>query len=150
MRYTGDFIRRWAPFELVVGRSWRADETYIKVSGGWVYLYRAVDERGRTVASYLSRTRDQTAARTFFRQALKLHGERCSTTLDGFEPKPLGSAPDGYAEGVQLPLGQCGEDPMLQILEQYRGAGSQASKIPGFSDAGLQVVPECPDCDRRN
>jgi hypothetical protein len=75
VRYTGEFIRRWALFELVVGRSWRADETYIKVSGGWMYLYRAVDERGRTVASYLSRTRDQMAARTFFRQALKLHGD---------------------------------------------------------------------------
>jgi transposase-like protein len=86
IRYTGEFIRRWAPFELVVGRSWRADETYIKVSGGWMFLYRAVDEHGRTVASYLSRTRDQTAAKIFFRQALRCHGEPRSITLDGFEP----------------------------------------------------------------
>jgi transposase-like protein len=86
VRYTDEFVSRWAPFELVVGRSWRADETYIKVNGGWVYLYRAVDEKGRTVASYLSRTRDQTAARNFFRQALKRHGEPRSITLDGFEP----------------------------------------------------------------
>ena len=27
-----------------VGRSWRMDETYIKVSGEWKYLYRAVDK----------------------------------------------------------------------------------------------------------
>jgi transposase-like protein len=33
VRYTGEFVRRWAPFEMVVGRSWRADETYIKVKG---------------------------------------------------------------------------------------------------------------------
>src|SRR3954452_8937543 len=134
----------------MVGRSWRADETYIKVNGGWVYLYRAMDEKGRTVASHLSRTRDLTAARTFFRQALKLHGGPRSTTLDGFEPKPLGSAPDGYAERVQLPLGQSGQDTQLQILEQYRGAGSPAREVPRLGDAGLQVVPECPDCDRRN
>lgn len=86
VRYTGEFVRCWAPFEIFVGRSWRADETYIKVNGGWMYLYRAVDERGRTVASHLSRTRDQTAARTFFRQALKRHGEPRSITLDAFEP----------------------------------------------------------------
>ena len=86
VRYTGEFVSRWDPFELAVGRSWRADETYIKVNGGWMYLYRAVDEKGRTVASYLSRTRDQTAAKIFFRQALKRHGEPRSITLDGFEP----------------------------------------------------------------
>ncbi|MSQ76650.1 MAG: IS6 family transposase, partial [Rhodoferax sp.] len=32
-----------------VGRSWRMDETYIKVSGQWKYLYRAVDRAGDTV-----------------------------------------------------------------------------------------------------
>ena len=34
VRYTGEFVRRWAPFEMVVCRSWRADETYIRVNGG--------------------------------------------------------------------------------------------------------------------
>ena len=58
IRYAEKFERRCEAFELVIGGSWRADETYIKVNGGWVYLYRAVDERGRTVASYLSRSRD--------------------------------------------------------------------------------------------
>jgi transposase-like protein len=74
IRYTGEFVRRWDPFELVVGRSLRADERYVKVSGGWMYLYRAVDKQGRTIASYLSRTRDRKAAQIFFRQALKRHG----------------------------------------------------------------------------
>ena len=32
-----------------VGLSWRMDETYIKVRGKWVYLYRAVDKEGKTV-----------------------------------------------------------------------------------------------------
>jgi transposase-like protein len=86
IRYSEEFVRRWAPFELAVGRSWRADETYIEVKGKWMFLYRAVDKEGQTVASYLSRTRDQTAARDFFRQALKRHGEPRSITLDGFEP----------------------------------------------------------------
>jgi transposase-like protein len=75
VRYTGEFVRRWDRFELVVGRSWRSDETYVKVSGAWMYLYRAVDKQRCTVASYLSRTRDRTAAQIFFRQALKRHGQ---------------------------------------------------------------------------
>ena len=32
-----------------VGVSWRMDETYIKVKGQWIYLYRAVDKEGQTV-----------------------------------------------------------------------------------------------------
>src|ERR1700682_6121849 len=32
-----------------VGKSWRMDETYIKVSGNWKYLYRAVDKAGNTI-----------------------------------------------------------------------------------------------------
>ena len=39
-----------------VGRSWRMDETYIKVKGNWVYLYRAVDKEGQTIDFMLSLT----------------------------------------------------------------------------------------------
>jgi transposase-like protein len=86
VRYATEFERCWRSFEQPAGRSWRADETYIKVGGKWMYLYRAVDERGRTIESYLSRTRDITAAKAFFRKALKRHGEPRTITLDGFEP----------------------------------------------------------------
>jgi transposase-like protein len=86
VRYAEEFSRLWQRFERPLGRSWRCDETYIKVGGGWMYLYRAVDELGRTVASHLSRTRDKTAAKAFFRKALKQHGEPRTITLDGFEP----------------------------------------------------------------
>jgi transposase-like protein len=37
---------------LPVSRSWRMDETYIKVKGVWTYLYRTVDKLGKTVAFY--------------------------------------------------------------------------------------------------
>ena len=33
-------------------RSWRVDETYIKVRGKWAYLYRAVDKLGNTIDFY--------------------------------------------------------------------------------------------------
>jgi transposase-like protein len=69
-----------------VGYSWRVDETHLKVRGRWVCLYRAVDKQGKTIESYLSRTRDITAAKAFFRKAFRRHGDPRVITLDAFEP----------------------------------------------------------------
>jgi IS6 family transposase len=51
--------------------SWRVDETYIKVKGQWMYLYRAVDSEGNTVEFMLSAKRNATSAKRFFRKALR-------------------------------------------------------------------------------
>jgi len=53
-----------------VGTSWRMDETYIKVKGDWVYLYRAIDKHGDTVDFMLSEVRDEAAATTFFENTI--------------------------------------------------------------------------------
>ncbi|KFM95251.1 transposase IS66 family protein [Bacillus clarus] len=50
--------------------SWRVDETYIKVKGQWMYLYRAVDSEGNTVDFYLSKNRKTKSAKRFFKKAL--------------------------------------------------------------------------------
>lgn len=39
----GEAHRRKAP----TGRSWRMDETYVKVKGEWTNLYRAIDKEGK-------------------------------------------------------------------------------------------------------
>ena len=44
------------------------------MKGRWTYLYRAVDKVGRTIDFYLSEKRDVTAAKHFFRKALKSVG----------------------------------------------------------------------------
>ncbi|MFC7802898.1 IS6 family transposase [Bacillus subtilis] len=51
--------------------SWRVDETYVKVKGKWMYLYRAVDSEGNTIDFHLSKTRDTKAAKRFFKKALR-------------------------------------------------------------------------------
>ncbi|WP_070170747.1 IS6 family transposase, partial [Bacillus mycoides] len=51
--------------------SWRVDETYIKVKGQWMYLYRAVDSKGNTIDFFLNKTRGQKAAKRFFKKALR-------------------------------------------------------------------------------
>ena len=52
-----------------IGRSWYADETFIKVHGRWQYLYRAIDRDGTLVDVLLSERRDLAAAKAFFRSA---------------------------------------------------------------------------------
>jgi transposase-like protein len=36
--YTPEFEKRWRRYALAVGRSWRVDETYVKIRGEWCYL----------------------------------------------------------------------------------------------------------------
>ncbi len=57
-----------------VSASWRMDESYIKVKGQWVYLYRAVDKFGDTIDFMLSERRDEAAATAFFKQAINSNG----------------------------------------------------------------------------
>jgi transposase, IS6 family len=45
--------------------TWHMDETYVRIAGRWVYLFRAVDSHGDTVDFYLSERRDREAAKTF-------------------------------------------------------------------------------------
>ena len=51
------------------------DETYIKVKGVWMYLYRAVDSAGYTIDFLLRKNRDASAAKAFFRKAIKHNGQ---------------------------------------------------------------------------
>jgi transposase-like protein len=83
-RYVPDFEKRWRRYALPVGDSWRVDETYLKVRGQWVYLYRAVDRQGRTVDFLLSKRRDMAAAQRFFSRATRQHGAPRVITLDGY------------------------------------------------------------------
>ena len=84
-RYVPEFERRWNRFARPVGQSWRVDETYVKIRGEWVYLYRAVDRDGNTVDFRLSKRGDVGAAKAFFRKAIKRQGSTPRIiTLDGY------------------------------------------------------------------
>jgi len=58
------------------GRSWYVDETYIKVSGRWCYLYRAIDRDGNLLDPMLSEHRDREAARRFLRRLIDTQGHK--------------------------------------------------------------------------
>ncbi|MFC7738269.1 IS6 family transposase [Roseomonas sp. GCM10028921] len=68
--YAPELEKRIRPHLRASNGSWRVDETYVRVTGRWTYLYRAVDSRGRTIDFLLSARRDAVAAGRFFRKAL--------------------------------------------------------------------------------
>ena len=72
------FRRRKRP----VGKSWRMDETYIRIKGEWRYLYRAVDKDGNTIDFLLRAHRDKTAARRYFEKSIALNGVPEKVTID--------------------------------------------------------------------
>ena len=69
-RYGPELEQRMQRYLKPTNKSWRVDETYIRVKGRWCYLYRAIDSAGATIDSLLSELRDADAAKRLFRKAL--------------------------------------------------------------------------------
>ncbi len=111
------------------GASWYVDETYLKVSGRWCYLYRAIDREGNLVDALLSETRDLDAARRFFRQAVDTVGrlpERVTT--DGH---------DAYPRAIRETLGDALTHRTSRYLnnrleQDHRGVKQRSYPLRGF------------------
>jgi len=65
-----------------VGKSWRMDETYVKVRGDWRYLYRAVDKEGNTVDFLLRARRNKAAAQRYCEKSIRQNGVPETVTID--------------------------------------------------------------------
>jgi transposase, IS6 family len=76
-RFTPLLIDAARPRRHATGDRWFVDETYVKVAGQWVYLYRAIDQFGQVIDVLVSQKRDLAATRRFFTHALE-HGPRPS------------------------------------------------------------------------
>lgn len=83
-----------------IGQSWYCDETYLKVRGRGVYLYRAIDRNGNLVDVFLSERQEQAAAEAFFRSARTVTGMiPTRITTDGHGACP-GAVRKELGEGV--------------------------------------------------
>jgi IS6 family transposase len=65
-RYGFELEQRLCRHLKPTNRSWRVDETYVRVHGRWYYLYRAVDSTDATIDFLLSALRDAAAAKRPF------------------------------------------------------------------------------------
>jgi transposase, IS6 family len=77
------WVQRFTPLMIDAARTcrhgpgdrWFVDETYAKIAGRWVYLYRAIDQFGQVIDVMISEKRDLAATRRFFTRALE-HSRR--------------------------------------------------------------------------
>jgi putative transposase len=80
-----------------IGGSWYVDETFLKVKGRLVYLYRAIDRDGNLVDVLLSEKRDKAAAETFFRSA--------RTVTDRIPARVTSDGHDAYPGAIKAVFG---------------------------------------------
>ena len=123
------FRRRKRP----VGKSWRMDETYIKINGQWRYLYRAVDKDGATVDFLLRAHRDKVAARRYFEKAIRHNGEPGTVTIDksGANLAALESINAGREQPIKVRQAKY----LNNIVEQdHRAIKRRTRPMMGFKD----------------
>jgi IS6 family transposase len=72
--YAPEINKRCRPHLRPANKSYRIDETYIRIKGKDRYLYRAVDSTGQTIDFLLTARRDAAAAKRFLLNAMAASG----------------------------------------------------------------------------
>ena len=142
-RYAPELNRRGRRERRMTNRSWRADETYLRVAGKWTYLYRAVDSTDSRLISLLSARRDAAAAKRFFQKALRSDGHPRPRVInvDGNPtyPKVIGELKragelERRRTRTTLSVSSC------PLPQQHRGAGSPSDQTTGESQSGISLL----------
>jgi putative transposase len=84
--------------------NWHLDAMYVKIGGDMHYLWRAVDQEGEILESYVTKTRDKKAALAFIKKALKRHGCVEAITTDGL--RSYGAAMDKLGNREKQEIGR--------------------------------------------
>src|ERR687890_378713 len=79
--YAPEIDKRCRPHLKSTNKSYRVDETYIKVKGKDRYLYRAVDSTGQTIDFLLTAKRDAESVKRFFRKVFSTAGNPMARAL---------------------------------------------------------------------
>ena len=84
---------------------WHLDEVYVKINGEMHYLWRAFDQEGEVLESYVTKTRDKAAALKFMKKALKRQGSPEAITTDGLRSYQAAMDELGNAEKQEVGRG---------------------------------------------
>ena len=136
-RYGPELEQRMRRHLKPTNKSWRVDETYVRVKGRWCYLYRAIDSWGATIDFLLSAWRDAEAAKRLFRKALSDPSHPQPRVINTDQAPIYGSAiPDIKKEGTLRR--RCRHRPVQylnNILEQdHRAIKRRVNAKQGFRE----------------
>ena len=112
-----------------VGLSWRLDETYIKVAGGWKYYYRAVDKEGDTIDFLLTAKRDKLAATRFLRQAIRNNCTPAKINIDKSGSNTSAIKAYNDEAGTDIEIRQCKYPNNIVVQSHIRVA-----KVPSICE----------------
>ena len=117
------------------GSSWYLDETYVKVTGRWCSLYRAIDREGMLLDSMLSAHRDKHAARRFLRRL-----------VDVVERKTASGSVLGAGAKLELAIdlskyGLAHRKECLGVLDHVLPSSGEAVSI-GLAEVDVKLVDE--------
>jgi putative transposase len=121
------FHRRKRP----VWRSWRMDETDIRIRGHWRDLDRAVDQAGHTIDCLITAARDRAATLRFLVEAIRRRGGPDTITVDGREANASAIRGDHEAHGTTILIRQVRD--LNHVVEQdHRAVKRITHPIWGF------------------
>ena len=67
---------------------WHLDEVFVKINGERHYLWRAVDQEGEVLESYVTKKRNKSTALAFIKKTLKRYGKPEAIVTDGLRSYP--------------------------------------------------------------
>jgi transposase, IS6 family len=103
--YAPEINRRCRPHLKPTNKSYRIDETYLKIKGKDLYLYRAVDSTGQTINFLLTAKRDAAAAKRFLLRAIEASGSAISRVMNVDKNPAYPAAIDALKAEGALPEG---------------------------------------------
>src|SRR5262252_166739 len=138
--YGPEIDKRCRPHLKSTNKSYRVDETYIKVKGKDRYLYRAVDSTGQTIDFLLTATRDAGGAKRFFRKVLAAQ-QNPTPRVVNVDKNPVLSGGGRCVESRRRATAS-GSPAPVQISQQHPRAGSQSREEAGPTGERIPLIAE--------
>ena len=146
-KFTPIFEAKFRTRKQRVGVRWRMDETYAKVKGQWMHLYRAVDKAGNTVDFLLSPKRKRRSAHAFLIKAINKNGIPSPIKIDKSGVNKAGIKVFNQRNWTKIKWRQCKY--LNNIVEQdHRFIKRRVGRMLGFKSfesakrtlAGIELV----------